>query len=160
MKHGAVEQESMLEEVLDYMDACFDGDLTTTAVSAVEYAGTNELIFGPLWDEIGVQVLKQIYRVRRIARSKGQIRKTADPVVEDREGMAKAMWYNIDGRYYNLFDLVKKEVEEIAEYYAGQAASYAFEETFLLKVANNLKKNQKVGDVFDLEGLRELRKKV
>ena len=156
-----VATQSVLTEILDYMDEHFSGDLTVTAGAAAEYARNHGLAQGPLWDEIGVQVLKQVYRVQRIATSKACVRKASkmDGIAGSNTD-ARAMWYNISGRYYNLFDLTKPEVEEVAEYYSTQAASYEFEQQFLEKVARSLKKGQKVRDVFDMDGLRELRKKL
>ena len=155
----------MLTEVLDYMDKLFkdfNGDLNEAARGTAKFVKENSLASGPLWDEIGVQILKQIYRVQRIAPAKASVRK--QPKIErftsGQTTAAMNLPYNIGGRYYNLFDLTKPEVEEIAEYYANQSASYEFEYRFLEEVANSLKEGQRVRDVFDMEGLRELRKKL
>lgn len=157
-----VATKSALTEVLDFMESEFTGDLDETARHAAEFAKAKGMASGPLWDEIGVQVLKQVYRVQRIATSKANVRKHSKvgEFTERCKEEIKAMWYNVGGSYYNLFDLTKPEVEKIAEYYSNQAASYNFECQFLKKLAGSLKKNQQVGDVYDMDGLRELRKKL
>lgn len=165
-----VATQSMLTEVLEYMKKLFEedfnGDLNEVAREAAKFVKENSLASGPLWDEIGVRVLKQLYRVQIIGAAKASIRKRpkvehfADIPAENQEGKAMNLPYNIGGRYYNLFDLTKPEVEEIAEYYANQSASYEFEYRFLEEVASSLGEGQRVRDVFDIEGLRQLRKKL
>jgi len=72
----------------------------------------------------------------------------------------RSLMYYIEGRYYDLMNLTKNEVKKIASHYDKLAKTNGFERDFLLKVANKLKGKQVVKDVFDIDSLRELRRKV
>ena len=180
-----LEKRKALDDIMDFMDKHFTGNLTDTARSAAEKAVKDGIISGPLWDEIGIAALAQIYRVRRIRTSKrfeegeGQYsceahRPSAQPAsktlgeggqrtVETHKAYAShnsPKWYHLDGKYYDLYNMTKKEVEAVAAYYGGMSETYSYEKEYLMKIASQLKGKQKVKDVFDEAKLRELRVKV
>ncbi len=151
-----------LNDVLDWMETQFEGSILPVAIAAANRARADGLISGPLWEEIGSGVLHHLYKIKRIHRPRHDaVRLT---VIKGREYRIKrenrAIMYYIDGRYYNLFDLTAKEVKEIAKHYDTLAKGNAYERDFLLSVADRLKGKQVVGEVFNEEGLRELRREI
>ncbi len=153
---------SVTEDVLEWMDNNFTGDLVATSVAAAEMVKKKRLATGPLWDEIGVRVLHHTYKVQRIHRPRHQATRLRVKAVKPVEGSntPRAIMYNIGRNFYNLYDLTAKEVREIAAHYDTLVKGNAFERDFLLSVADRLSGDQVVGDVFDEEGLRELRREI
>lgn len=159
-----------LEKIISWMDKHFKGDLRMAASLASEKAKFDGLVAGPLWDEIGTRALMDVYR-KRLKETKRLVTRdkdeTADEINGDTEtehtptaAISHALWYHIDGRYYNLFDLAKPDVLKIAETYNKLARDNAEERDFLTKVAESLADGQQVKDVHTVDSLRELRKQV
>ena len=177
-----LEKRKALDDIMDFMDKHFTGNLTDTARNAAEKAVKDGIISGPLWDEIGIAALAQIYRVRRIRTSKRFEEGEGHDKLEDQNAHAQPTsktsgegghpgceahirhashnspkWYHLDGKYYDLYNMTKKEVEAVADYYGGMSETYSYEKEYLMKIASQLKDKQKVKDVFDEAKLRELR---
>jgi hypothetical protein len=156
--------KGILNELLDWMDSRFDGDLPTVAIAAAEKAKHEGLISGLLWDEIGARTLHQIYRLQRIALPRRQATRLIDDDKEsegaDVINSGRLILYYIGGRYYNLLDMTVDELKEVAAYYEKLSKSNGFERDYLLSIAGSLKKNQIVRDVFNVESLKELRREI
>ena len=152
-------EKSCLEDVLDWMEGQFDGDLTTTAVAAFGMVKASNMVSGPLWNEVGVRILHHLYKINRIQRPRHDAtRLTGDD--DDNPMENKVIMYYNKGRYYNLLDMTAKEVKEVAGYYDSLVKGNAYERDFLLSVADRLAEGQVVGDVFNEDGLRELRREI
>lgn len=138
---------STLEMVLDWMDESFDGNLPQAATLAAEKAQKARLIRGPLWDEIGEQVLSQLYRLRRIHTQRRTAIK-AQPKEEkaDPSPDVYSVWHYVGGRYYFFGDMTKQDCQEVAAYYHALSRSNAFERDFLLEIAQGMEGAQRVRD--------------
>ena len=151
---------SMFRQTMGFMEDNFDGeDMASLADLAAKWAAENKMVAGPLWDEIGPQILHYFFR-KRVGT---QRRRTLSPVIETSGNeTARANYSYIPGlnRWCNIFDLTKDDVKMVADYYGELADANAHECRFWETVHKRLKKSQKVGDVFDLDGLKELRKKI
>lgn len=148
-----------LNDLLDWMDEKFEGDLPSIAVAAAEKAKQEGLVSGPLWDEIGSRTLHQVYRLQRIGAGRRQMTRLS--VVEyDEQPISgnRAILYYIGGRYYNLLDMTIPELEEVAAHYNRLVESNGFERDYLMTIAGNLSEGQFVKDVFDVDSLKELRR--
>ncbi len=166
-----LDQKNTLDDVLDWMEDNFNGDLVSVSVAAADMVKKKRLATGPIWDEIGVRVLHHTYKVQRIHRPRHKATRLrsggggsgsggSGSGLGSGDSESRAIMYYIDGKYYNLYDLTTAEINEIAAYYDTVAKGNAFERDFLLSVADRLSGDQVVGDVFDEEGLRELRREI
>ena len=159
-----------LKDLLDWMDDNFNGSLTELRKKAVKKAKAEELISGPLWDEIGEWTLHKLYRHHRIIPRRNQTVKGQEQEIVMNEATAddttkksmkttnRVKLYPIDGEYYDLLNLTKEQVLRIAEKYDKLAKSNAYERNFLTEIAGNLKEGQQVKEVYSIEDIRELRK--
>jgi hypothetical protein len=100
-----------------------------------------------LWDEIGEQVLSQLYRLRRIHTQ----RRTAIKAQAREEEAAPSpdvysAWHYVGDRYYFFGDMTKADCEEVAAYYHALSRSNAFERDFLLEIAQGMEGAQRVRD--------------
>jgi len=153
-----------LEEIMDFMEENFNGNLQEVSIMAYEKVKEKGLINGPLWEEIGTQTMKELFKKRRLHPGRRSVSRRSEqkdaPESKARNGNAMAWWVSIDGKWYNLLDLYKEDVEELACCYDKLAKTNGFERDFYLEVASRLKSGQMVKDVFDYTSLKELRKKV
>jgi len=156
---------SSLEEILDFMEEGFDGDLDTISKQASQKAEAEGMIYGPLWEEIGSQTMKHLFKMRRLHPGRRSISRLTEqqenkdvPAYENKNTMA--WWVSLRGKWYNLLDLYKEDVEELASCYDKLAKTNGFERDFYSKVASKLENGQPVGQIFDIEALKELRKEV
>lgn len=160
-----IEREA-LTEIMDWMDERFDDNIGSVAVAAAEMAVKQGYVSGVLWEEIGARTLHMIFRERMTTKRRGvlSLRTTeAQPVSRTGEEVAlleKSFPFYIDGKWYQLFDMVKEEVERVAMQYAELAAGNAFESNFLRAVACELNEGEKVRDKFNYDGIMKIRKEV
>ncbi len=150
---------STLDKVLDWMEESFDGNLQEAAALGAEKARQARLIRGPLWDEIGEQVLSQLYRLRRIHTQ----RRTAIKAQAREEEAAPSpdvysAWHYVGDRYYFFGDMTKADCEEVAAYYHALSRSNAFERDFLLEIAQGMEGAQRVRDRYTPDEIAEIRK--
>ncbi len=138
---------STLEMVLDWMDESFDGNLPQAATLAAEKAQKARLISGPLWDEIGEQVLSQLYRLRRIHTQRRTAIK-AQPKEEkaDPSPDVYSVWHYVGGRYYFFGDMTKQDCQKVAVYYDSLSRANGLERDFLLEIAQGMEGAQRVRD--------------
>jgi len=149
---------STLEMVLDWMDESFDGNLPQAATLAAEKAQKARLISGPLWDEIGEQVLSQLYRLRRIHTQRRTAIK-AQPKEEkaDPSPDVYSVWHYVGGRYYFFGDMTKQDCQEVAAYYDSLSRANGLERDFLLQIADGLNDKQMVRDRYTPEEILKMR---
>jgi len=162
--------ESPLKQVLDYMENNFNGNIGEVASLGAEYAKRKGLAFGPLWDEVGCKMLHEQFRKDRIQRPRwvvsrvaGEDATEAEPKGVNQSSVSKLKpktWYvSINGTFYNLFDLYAEDVRDIAKSYQTLADANQFEAEFYNKVADKLPEGKRVGEVFTVDDLREMRRK-
>lgn len=100
-----------LNTVLDWVADRFDADgLYPACETAARRAVLAGLIYGPLWEEIGVATLAGLYRLRRIhpVRKPSAERDPRDPY--------GTLWFYVPSvkDWKNLGDLTRKDCREIA----------------------------------------------
>lgn len=149
---------STLDKVLDWMEESFDGNLQEAAALGAEKARKARLIRGPLWDEIGEQVLSQLYRLRRIHTQRRTAIK-AQPKEEkaDPSPDVYSVWHYVGGRYYFFGDMTKQDCQEVAAYYDSLSRANGLERDFLLEIAQGMEGAQRVRDRYLPDELLKIR---
>ena len=160
------QKEKVLDNVMAWMEERFEHDMGSVSREAAQMASEQGLVSGPLWDEIGGKILRSIFRERITSkRRQGLSLKTKEPkegsrTIEEMEQAECSFPYYVNGKWYQLFDLNKVEVEQVASHYNGLSQAHNFEFMFLSAVAEELGESQLVRDVFNIDGLKELRREV
>ena len=159
-------KQGALDEVMGWMEGRFDGSIGSVAVAASRMVVKKGYISGGLWDEIGARTLHTIFRERMTAkRRRGLSLRTREGEATSRTdeeiaALEKSFPFYINERWYQLFDMTKEDVEQVAAYYADLAAGNAFECDFLTAVADELSEGELVRDKFNYEGLLKIREEV
>ena len=154
-----VARKVTLEATLDYMAEQFDGDLIGAATAAADYAVECGFVSGPLWDEIGVTVLKDLYKLRRIHKARAgafsdkQTQENEPPPVTK----AWANWTYAGTRWVQLGDMTNVDCRAVADYHGQLSVSNRVEREFYLLLAEGLAEGQTVGDRYTPSELAELR---
>ena len=167
---------SKLDELLDWMDENFDGDLEKLKTKTFEKIKQDGII-EDLWEEIGRQCIGYLYGSYRIRPNrkkslKGDNCENDDYITkEQRQEMNEkynnkvtvydklSQPYYVNGRYIDILNMYKEDCLIVAKDYDERAKSNAYERDFFLNIANELKDKQKVKEVFTLDELRNLRTK-
>jgi hypothetical protein len=157
-----------LNDVLDWMDERFDGNLHETAKAAAEMVVAEGYISGPLWYELGVGTLHRIYKMQRITAPRQRLftvggqKDDEGDTQKDAEIINNAKLSYVPGlkQYFNIFDLYKEDIEQIAAHYASLEDSNGFERRYYEAVGRKLKDKQQVKDAFTYDSLMELRSEI
>jgi len=151
-----------LDAVLDFMASRFEGDLIATAAEAADYAVECGYVGGPLWDEIGVSVLKDLYRLRRIhpARRMAYSDRQTEEEVPPPVTAALAKWKNAGSRYVQLGDMTQTDLRAAAAHHNSLTQANRLERDFYLALAEGLAEGETVKDRYTPQNLADLRKRV
>jgi len=149
-------ETSVLQSIIDWMDENFT-DLNETAAAAAEKARRDGLVSGPLWNEIGAGTLRRIYKLRMNSARQNVVNLTSGrqkPVdnqnrPQNMDKVARGKLWFVPGlnEYFNIFDLTKKDLLDIADHYRKA-------------MAGQLKASQTVGDVFNWQGIEKIREEI
>ncbi len=162
---------SIEQHLIGWMLKRFDGtNAGELANQASKMAVKSGYISGDLWEEIGPRYLHGVFTDSlRTSRRQALRPKAADEGSDEWErssaiqcGKPKAEFQYLPGinQWVDILNVRKSDIKRIAAAYENIAKGNAFERDFWRQIESKLKDNQVVGDVFDLDSLRELRRKI
>lgn len=165
------QNDSLLQQMVDWMRDGFNGsNAGELANDAAKLAISEKLISGPLWEEIGPGYLYKTFTEQLRASRRNSLRPSARADGTDEwersslieQGKARVEFINIPGtnEWLDILNVRKSDIKRITAHYQTIVDGNAFERDFWLHVDSNLKSSQRVGDVFDNESLKELRRKI
>ena len=164
-----------LNNLLDWMDENFNGDLEELKADAFQKTLDDEIVMD-LWREIGENTIKDLYRLRKNIPKRNRFLKNDNQnsqndiyTKEYRQKMNEnnnnkvtvyedgIIWYKVGNEWMDLMDMNKEECKIAADRHDKLAKSNAFERDFLMKVANSLKDGQPVKNKFARQDVINLR---
>lgn len=154
------EKTNHLEDVLTWIsdEVTSSMNLSAAAVNAAAKANHQGLISGPLWNEIGPRVLNFLWRLDIQTKRSNMLvmgpRRIDAAALASQESLLGAP-IRVNGMWTTIGELTKEGCLTVSQDYQKLAQKNLQRSTLFDQLAQKLKRNQKVGQRFTEEQLRE-----
>lgn len=150
-------EQSLRKTLVDWITAEMgDGDLDTAVDIVIGRIEQEELISGPLWDELKHWLLRTLWRKDEGSNSRRTERRAAAPQSE--EDAVYAEWHKVGERYFNLGDMTKADCWVVSDHYNDLVLANGAKRDFLAALAEGMKEKQTVRQRYTPEEITALKK--
>jgi hypothetical protein len=171
LRESECKEINLNQHLIDWMRERFDGiNAGELSKEAADLAAREGFISGPLWDEIGSKYLYRVFTEQLRASRRQALRPRASEEGLDEwerssmadAGQVKAEFKFLPGinQWIDILNVRKSDIKRIVSAYDNIAKGNGFEREFWRQIEGQLQEGQTVGDVFNIDSLRDLRSKM